>query len=119
MFLADQMPDIGRYQRAGEKVQVLYEYLYALRQNINHVLSNISEENLSADVKKTLQDAANAAQQISEQLDPKAAKVAAWPVGAVFMTADDAINPAEAIGGAWEQLDTTPMNGVIAWKRTE
>ena len=119
MLLSDQMPDLRRYERAGEKVDALGEYIYSLRQQLNYVLSNIEEENLSEELRTMLRGIEQTAQKAEKQLSAKAAKVAAWPVNTVCLIANDEQDPAQALGGKWTKLDTAPMEGVTAWKRTE
>lgn len=118
MLITDQMPDLRQYERASEKVQVLGEYLYAFRQHLNHVLSNLDADNLSEDLRSTISAMADAAGKVEMQLSAKASSVAAWPVGAVYLTADEAQDPAQSIGGKWTKIDFA-AEGVIAWKRLE
>lgn len=119
MLLADQMPDLNQFEKTAQKVQALYEYLYGLRGRLNHVLSNLDEENLSdeligviEELKETMQrnEAANTVRQV---------RLTIWPVGSVWMTAEETQDPAQVIGGKWTRLEGAPMEGVAAWKRTE
>lgn len=118
MLITDQMPDLRQYERAGEKVQALAEYLYAFRQRLNHVLSNLDADNLSTELRESITAMESAAAKVEEQLNNKAAKVAAWPVGAVYLTAESEQDPAQALGGKWTTIETA-IEGVTAWKRTE
>lgn len=54
MLLTEQMPDLRQYKKSEEKVQALYEYMYRLQNELNHVLSNLDENNLSKDLKGRL-----------------------------------------------------------------
>lgn len=54
MLINDQMPDLSRYQKPEQQIDALYQYVYNLRQQINHVLSNLDSENLGADLKTTI-----------------------------------------------------------------
>lgn len=47
MLLSDHMPDISRYRKTDEKIDALYNYLFTLKQQLNMVLENIEESNLS------------------------------------------------------------------------
>ena len=119
MLISDQMPDLRRYEKAGQKVEALAEYMYSFQQHLNHVLSNLDENNLSDDLRQTLAGVNETVKKAEEQLSAKAAKVAAWPVGAVYLTAESEQDPAQALGGKWTKLEAAPMEGVTAWKRTE
>lgn len=120
MFLSDQMPDIRQYEHTWQKVQALYEYMHGLKNRLNHVLSNIGEENLSDELAETINGLVQAAGEIDRlKLTEQSMKAAAWPIGAVYMTADETRTPDKTIGGRWTKLDAAPMNGVTAWKRTE
>lgn len=54
MLINDQMPDLSRYAKPEQRIDALYQYVYNLRQQINHVLSNLDGENLGADLKSTI-----------------------------------------------------------------
>ena len=62
MLLNNQMPDLSR-MRKPEKIDALYQHIFRLTQQINHVLSNLDEENLS----KELRDKINAHQRSDNQ----------------------------------------------------
>lgn len=119
MLITDQMPDLNRYRSAAEKVQALGEYIYAFRMHLNHVLSNLDEDNLSEGLRDVIVGMENAAASVQTQLSGKAANIAAWPVGAVYLTADEEQDPAKAIGGRWSKLEAFPVEGVNAWMRLE
>lgn len=120
MFLSDQMPDIRQYEHTWQKVQALYEYMHGLKNRLNHVLSNIGEENLSAELAQTISELEEAAAEVQKlKLSEQSMKAAAWPIGAVYLTADETRTPDKTIGGRWSKLDAAPMDGVTAWKRTE
>lgn len=54
MLLNDRMPDLSRYARPEQKIDALYQYVFNLRNEINHVLSNLDEENLGTTIKNAL-----------------------------------------------------------------
>lgn len=54
MLINDQMPDLSRYAKPEQRIDALYQYVYNLRHQINHVLSNLDGENLGADLKSTI-----------------------------------------------------------------
>lgn len=77
MLINDQMPDLSRYAKPEQQINALYQYVYNLRQQINHVLSNLDGDNLGADLKTTIaeiqQAVSDAVQQTSgkqEQIQP-------------------------------------------------
>ena len=63
MLLNNQMPDLSRMRKPEEKIDALYQHIFCLTQQINHVLSNLDEENLS----KELRDKINAHQRSDNQ----------------------------------------------------
>lgn len=120
MLISSQMPDLKRYQRPEQQIDALYQYVFTLRNQINHVLSNLDAENLGQELSTTL---SNIQRSVTEAVQKPAqqsvqAFCEAWPVGAVYLTADAAQEPAELFGGAWEQM-TSPMDGLYAWQRKE
>lgn len=54
MLVNVQMPDLSQYRKAEDKVTALQEYVFNLTQQLNHVLSNIDEDNLSEGLKAKL-----------------------------------------------------------------
>lgn len=120
MLLSSQMPDLNRYQRPEQKIDALYQYVFTLQNQINHVLSNLDAENLGQELNTTLAQIQNAVTEAVKQTGQKQEQQTAspWPVGAVYMTADAAHDPETLFGGKWEKM-TSPMDGLYAWKRKE
>ena len=56
MLINDQMPDLSRYAKPEQQINALYQYVYNLRQQINHVLSNLDSDNLGAELKSTIEE---------------------------------------------------------------
>lgn len=54
MLVNVQMPDLNQYRRAEEKVNALQQYVFNLTQQLNHVLSNIDEDNLSKGLREKI-----------------------------------------------------------------
>lgn len=118
MLLSNQnMPDLQRFERAGDKVQALYEYVYMMHQEINHVLSNLDEKNLGKSLAQTIQGMqqklSDETQTIvkqeeqtaeEEQQEPKLTIDDVYPVGSVYVSAKNA-NPGETLGGTWVLVD--------------
>ena len=120
MFLSDQMPDLKQYEYTWQKVNALYEYLYGLKNKLNHLLSNIGEENLSQELTETLENIKKTGEELKKtMLSMQAARMAAWPIGTVYLAEEKAKSPETSIGGKWTKMDDTSITGVIAWKRTE
>lgn len=121
MLISNQMPDLSRYQKPEAQVQVLYQYIFTLTQQINHVLSNLGTDNLSEELQSTLASIQDSVTKAVQQTGPAAQTQTAgqWPVGAVYWAADAAHNPASLFGGTWEQLDTATLDGLYAWQRKE
>lgn len=119
MLISDQMPDLSRYQRADDKINALYQYIFTLKQQINHVLSNLDTENLSMELQTTLQDIQKSVSEAVQQTGSTQTQQASpWPVGAVYWAANAAQNPAALFGGTWEPM-TTATDGLYAWQRKE
>lgn len=119
MLISDQMPDLSRFARSEEKINALYQYIFTLKQQINHVLSNLDTDNLSKDLQTTLTDiqkSVSVAVQQTESAKPQ--QESPWPVGAVYWAADAAHDPASLLGGTWEPM-TTATDGLYAWQRKE
>lgn len=119
MFLADQMPDIRQYEQTAQKVQALYEYMYSLRGRLNHVLSNLDEENLSDEFVAGIRELRELVDKNEAANTVRQVRLTIWPVGSVWMTTAEDQDPAKVIGGKWERIEGAPMTGVTAWKRTE
>lgn len=119
MFLADQMPDIRQYEHTAQKVQALYEYMYSLRGRLNHVLSNLDEENLSEEFVAGIRELRELVDKNEAANTVRQVRLTIWPVGSVWMTTAEDQDPAKVIGGRWERIEGAPMAGVTAWKRTE
>lgn len=120
MLLSSQMPDLNRYQKPEQKIDALYQYVFTLQNQINHVLSNLDTENLGKELNTTLeqiQSAVSSAVQQSGQTQAAQA-ISPWPVGAVYMAADAAHDPEKLFGGKWEQV-TSPKEGLYTWERKE
>lgn len=119
MLISDQMPDLSRFQKPEQKIDALYQYIFSLKQQINHALSNIGEDNLNKELTSTLKDIQNAVTAAVQGTQlPAEEKPNQWPVGAVYLTGDAAHEPAKLFGGKWEQR-TSPIEGVTAWQRKE
>jgi len=120
MLISDQMPDLSRYQRPEQKIDALYQYVFMLKQQINHVLSNLDEQNLGTSLQNTLMEMQQAVSDAAQQTGPQSAvNKPPWPVGAVYLTADAAMEPSAFFGGKWQQISPAPMDGVTAWQRKE
>ena len=117
MLLDNRMPDISRIKDPQQQVNVLYQYLFTLVQQMNYVLGNIEETNLSKELQSTISELKTAAQTaVTEQ----SAKKQEWyPVGSVYMNADAAKDPAKLFGGKWELIETAASNDFYCWQRKE
>lgn len=120
MLLSNQnMPDLQRFERAGDKVQALYEYVYMMHQEINHVLSNLDEGNLGKSLKQTLSGLQSAKEQQTqdvqagtgqeaapepEETEPALTLLDVYPIGSIYVSAENR-NPASKLGGKWELVD--------------
>lgn len=120
MLLSNQnMPDLQRFERAGDKVQALYEYVYMMHQEINHVLSNLDEGNLGKSLKQTLNGLQSAKKQQTqdvqagtgqeaapepEETEPALTLLDVYPIGSIYVSAENR-NPASKLGGKWELVD--------------
>lgn len=119
MLISDQMPDLSRYQRAEDKINALYQYIFTLKQQINHVLNNLGTDNLSTELQSTLQNMQKSVTEAVQQTGSKQTQqTSQWPVGAVYWAADAAQDPAQMFGGKWEPIDTA-TDGLYAWQRKE
>lgn len=118
MLISSQMPDLNRYQRPEQKIDALYQYVFTLQNQINHVLSNLDTENLGQELNTTLSQIQNAVTEAVQQTGQNQEQAAAspWPVGAVYMAADAAHDPEKLFGGMWEQI-TSQLDGLYMWER--
>ena len=120
MLISDQMPDLSRYRRPEDQINALYQYIYSLKQQINHVLSNLDETNLTKELQSTLSSMQKSVTEAVQQTGQKAtSKQEMWPVGAVYVTSDAAQDPAKLFGGTWEQMNAALIESTYAWVRKE
>lgn len=119
MLLSDQMPDLSRYRKPEEQINALYQYIFNLKQQVNHVLSNLDESNLTKSLQTTLAQMQKSVTEAVQQPGKTKTTQTCWPVGAVYMTLDAAHDPAKLLGGKWEKLNETPISGAYAWVRKE
>lgn len=116
MLIDNRMPDISRMKDPQQQVNALYQYVFTLVQQINHVLSNLDEENLSETLKNTISELKNVLKTAGQE---KPTEHERWPVGSIYLTADAAQNPAKLFGGTWVVIETAASDYCIVWQRKE
>lgn len=57
------MPDLSRLRKPEEKIDALYQHIFRLTQQINHVLSNLDEENLGKELLQKVNQTKKGAEQ--------------------------------------------------------
>lgn len=116
MLLSNQnMPDLSRYRRSDEQVRALYEYVYSMHQEINHVLQNLDEGNFGKSFTETLngiKSAKTTEQQVQTEQgtdipngteEPALTLLDVYPVGSLYMSVNKT-SPAVLFGGTWKQI---------------
>lgn len=116
MLIDNRMPDISRMKDPQQQVSALYQYVFTLVQQINHVLSNLEEENLSEPLKKTISELKNALKTTEQEKTPEHEQ---WPVGSIYLAVDAAQDPARLFGGTWVVIETAASDYFIVWQRKE
>lgn len=112
MLIDNRMPDLSRIKDPQQQVNALYQYLFTLVQQMNYVLSNLDETNLSKELQATIRAEAKTGE------TDTAAKQEMYPVGSVYMNVNAATDPAKLFGGKWEMIDTGASN-YFCWQRKE
>lgn len=115
MLIDSRLPDISRLKEQ-QQVQVLHQYLYTLVQQINYVLGNLDEQNLSKELQETISGLKTAAQMAAAETGAKEKEL--YPVGSVYLNVDAAKDPAKLFGGKWELMDTAASD-FYCWQRKE
>ena len=113
------LPDLNKYEKSGDKVKALLEYIFTMRQEINHVLCNLDEGNLSKNLRQSI--AAGGQQTtvvqketgggMQEPMQPETPEEEdqgltlddVYPVGSIYMSVGET-SPQELFGGIWEKL---------------
>lgn len=116
MLIDNRLPEISRLKEQ-QQVQALHQYLFTLVQQINYVLENIDEQNLSKELRATINDLKMAAQ--TAATEQRAKETEQHPVGTVYLNVDAAKDPAKLFGGKWEMMDTAASNYFYCWQRKE
>lgn len=94
-------------------LRAVYSYLYQQTEQLQYVLANLDESNLSAAMAERLA-------RLEQRAPEQAERAAPYPVGAVYCCVGQG-SPAAALGGQWEPVEdyVSPSEGtaIRAWRR--
>lgn len=95
MLVNVQMPDLNQYRRAEDKVVALQQYVFNLTQQLNHVLSNLDEENLGKDLLQRVSQTKNGEAQPTNIQQTGASCEACKPLLDAIKVSDEEIDVGE------------------------
>ena len=107
------LPDLNKHEKSGDKVKALLEYIFTMRQEINHVLCNLDEGNLSKNLRQSIAEGSQqttalqktgGTQETAQPSEPEGITLEkVYPVGSIYFSVNST-SPEVLFGGTWERI---------------